>query len=1582
MAQQFVINDIYLRVNANDIEYHELRPVESMTGARDDAAVIAVSPFFMNSYYSVVLTFDLTNSVDSANLVRLATEIDHYPFLFIKSEKLASMLSGLNPDTGGYHIYGVQGYSFMQTALDQNTVVVEISLLYFNQVPLCRSWRWIKYHRDSVKFTGTKSFDGSQANQATRTDTLLREFMSTNPHGTRIVSDPVSHGDVGTYGSDVFSVRDDDVISPHMDYFKDEYIRRTNSLSSIDRSFFSVMYPEITEVPPPNKETVSLLRSAGRLESHKVSAPEIRDPEKFMNQPERPHPKEGDKVGDPQEKTVYVIWNTLSDEKGRPVSINTDGRTLEMIKIECHNNMVPRMMSGYDDPVLQYMGKGSSELTVVINSNTGLSADSQLDSSWTPSLINDSSSPAQRFMKLCSNKVRSNRSAFREYSALNVLKVDTFLTRLLPRTGFVLKQENVISSGWDSGDASQGRDRHLYQFTESYPISLLRRQRYEAERNKDSGFSMDEKLKIISECIDIRDRLERDRVQFENTKGDKSLFTRVVETVVKDGISSETWENIKVLNDNRVLFTTRHGSEFDTVIEDLRRSLLSIHSGYLERTAIDPDLGRARSLNMRHKNPSTIALMGMGYSDAQHAWGPQSNGEKDSIVRATDTAIERLIILRHGYNPIVSPVQRLLDRAMKDENVIVSDFKGQGYPDLMLEERLPLENYKDFGVYDVRKIQPFFFIRQKPYVSYKTLESMWSTASRITADDFASFDAPVGEESDPEYKVKRPDITEGDIFTTPYGEKIDLNGDTDRFTMTEKELANLLKNSYSQESGLMLPRNKEDKIDLGPPEDGEGVEIANLFDDTDLFHQSMQEMKIDIDDEDQQAAYQLRNISRFFERGMNTAFPTAKVFIVGGKESRLSFVEHDYYEVRGIVDLELITSSDDNPIDVLNMTLLNPNNVYSDPLVYNTLDPMKQRGLQIHPGTRLHVKIGYSNDINDLETVFNGVVTDVDQGDSYVLNIACEGFGRELVQVEHGDKPGDDTFWFSAKTHQIVSHMLYMPEIKHYGMLHYPDFIPKFRGRNWTTLQDVRNKRLGNFGATSAGWIKTELFLNINTDTIAKIDSSFGASLWGLVPGSGKPTFYMFSVFESTPHSVLKEMEYRHPAIVSKSLLYDTRMTYFMGTKEQLYIYRSFSKNFMSGFALSAGKRMSGGAVQSNSSIYDTLEFIRFKPSTNFHIASTNHNIIQNKLRVTSDFGTEVDIPYYNSQSDLKSGEFKYKRVKLDDNLDSVDTRLVHFGDDNSTYSMTGAHGDSAATRYGITYLRREIERMYDGSIVILGEPTMRAGDYVALFDDQRGMSGIVKVRECLHRYSAESGYTTIITPGLYAESGHLNAKRSHLFLKLFTVASMVMRGTKVQTSKILKSKDSAAYMSINANPASRRGSMSSPMSERPGLDILKIGGVETSQWIATFTEQAIIVGGIRYMLSSTGTWLAASLAEMSVATTSIRFAPAALTAGVSWLLGISSAAVASTVGIVLAVGVVIGVPLFVLFGMNKVEDKAMLRQPLKIYPLQENGLPYVGGIVGFLDNGFWESKVLNIVNTAEDAKLMLSTVKRVWFGE
>lgn len=66
--------------------------------------------------------------------------------------------------------------------------------------------------------------------------------------------------------------------------------------------------------------------------------------------------------------------------------------------------------------------------------------------------------------------------------------------------------------------------------------------------------------------------------------------------------------------------------------------------------------------------------------------------------------------------------------------------------------------------------------------------------------------------------------------------------------------------------------------------------------------------------------------------------------------------------------------------------------------------------IEIQAGMRIHLKMGYSNSLNDLRIVFNGTITELaPQANGAEISITAQGDGRELLGVINNSKNDEDT---------------------------------------------------------------------------------------------------------------------------------------------------------------------------------------------------------------------------------------------------------------------------------------------------------------------------------------------------------------------------------------------------------------------------------------------------------------------------------------------------------------------------------------------------------------------------------------------
>jgi len=312
---------------------------------------------------------------------------------------------------------------------------------------------------------------------------------------------------------------------------------------------------------------------------------------------------------------------------------------------------------------------------------------------------------------------------------------------------------------------------------------------------------------------------------------------------------------------------------------------------------------------------------------------------------------------------------------------------------------------------------------------------------------------------------------------------------------------------------------------------------------------------------------------------------------------------------------------------------------------------------------------------------------------------------------------------------------------------------------------------------------------------------------------------------------------------------------------------------------------------------------------------------------------------------------------------------------------------------YGSTYLRKELEKMYTGKILIIGNQNIKSGDYAMLEDATRGLSGIIKVRECVQHFDTELGFVTEITPGMYAESSHTDY--SMLFTKLYMGYAQVLAAATGAARKsagddyLFKSKsitlDAMGLSLLVNNDTSMLNNISSifdgsggfiPALDRAALlggtflasraaynaimkgkgivpEVLK-GAIRAGQFTVGATTGGVIRGGsfIGSLLNKAPLLANSALLSNGTKAVSGLFKIGRFFGPVGWASMIIGAYISAYI-----------------------EEKTLTRQPVRMFPLQMNGSQYVGGIWGYHEGGYWEDLKSNMLETKHSIETIWSNI-------
>jgi len=348
---------------------------------------------------------------------------------------------------------------------------------------------------------------------------------------------------------------------------------------------------------------------------------------------------------------------------------------------------------------------------------------------------------------------------------------------------------------------------------------------------------------------------------------------------------------------------------------------------------------------------------------------------------------------------------------------------------------------------------------------------------------------------------------------------------------------------------------------------------------------------------------------------MNKAFPTYKIFFIEedyGEEfnilPRLSFDE--FFGFNAVHDIKVIRSRK-VPADLCIISMSNESGKLSDTTQYNNgnLDKFYEDkneskinttqenpvdALLLRPGQRIQVRLGYDNNPENLDIVFNGQIVEVQPGK--VVQIVCQSYATELVSQVKGLHRAESITKVKDKvTSGLINYVMQAPEIVHFGNKRKNWFISMLA--SYEDLEDRANSLYGPnlnprddnvFAPQPHTYIANMALLDPSTWNEAvdiELWNGLKSMAWGAVEWGGTAAFATanpyavgtaavigagfnadklvkrygnldYKIHQTTVWDILKEMELRHPGWVASVVPYGNRMTLFFGTPDMEYWYR------------------------------------------------------------------------------------------------------------------------------------------------------------------------------------------------------------------------------------------------------------------------------------------------------------------------------------------------------------------------------------------------------------------------------------------
>lgn len=452
----------------------------------------------------------------------------------------------------------------------------------------------------------------------------------------------------------------------------------------------------------------------------------------------------------------------------------------------------------------------------------------------------------------------------------------------------------------------------------------------------------------------------------------------------------------------------------------------------------------------------------------------------------------------------------------------------------------------------------------------------------------------------------------------------------------------------------------------------------------------------------------------------------------------------------------------------------------------------EMKALFLHPGERIHLRIGYGADAAALPIVFNGTIASVDIQGS-VIRVLALGDGRELMReiaTEGQPYKNSNLFGQTVEVRNILIDMLAsrradsIPVIgplvytfSGAGLLNDSRFGIESFGRvealaGSTALQDVAsgNTSVRTFkilGMSSMQAAEGELGVNIYNSQRDSSNISIGmlplldTLTLGLSQVARNGDYIAIELKEGTVWDVFRNCQLAVLDALMSVEPFGLRSTLFFGRGHQALHYDYYD----------AGQLEALGVpdIASHIAMGGYWRIMRFKQYRQYHIAVSEWNLIANELIATSErMWNEVQsfdaegVPGNKFTFDPAIVPEERKPITFHSALSTTLMSQLSLGAESNWVSVLARLGivrSLIGERLGIAMpiravnnvsanlVREGISLMYDGSIVLAGAAEIKPNDFLFIDDSLRAMEGVVAVREVEHHFSTQHGYTTLVVP-------------------------------------------------------------------------------------------------------------------------------------------------------------------------------------------------------------------------------------------
>lgn len=415
---------------------------------------------------------------------------------------------------------------------------------------------------------------------------------------------------------------------------------------------------------------------------------------------------------------------------------------------------------------------------------------------------------------------------------------------------------------------------------------------------------------------------------------------------------------------------------------------------------------------------------------------------------------------------------------------------------------------------------------------------------------------------------------------------------------------------------------------------------------------------------------------------------------------------------------------------------------------------------KMQPGARVHLRMGYSSNAAELPIVFNGSVAEFENGE--LMTLVCQGDGVELANPH----------MFNALDFNDVEDIKYSDEF--FG---FKQFLEA-----WNSLSTPRSMLVTPLSAEGT-WIQNFIkkwssgrFFNSNPFGIVHfgdrrytdIFATDGEVEQNIYEGLSTPTWdYEKCNMNDLKTKGLSE-EYGMTEAPSVKVSLNAGFSYW----DLMHIASSLSPDFISAIA---PFQLRSTVFHGHPRFYYAYDYIQIdnkviekrKPFQQYHIYTSYNDIIENGITTSTTNIRTNAVGHYVGPSWLSSEPKTVGPLFVDIDIfpeyqksTSVNLNYEYKNSDIMPFNIPLAskivdafdwtskpNGEKTAWRATANALKDYMKEMYQGELIVLGDPAVKPFDKVTIADTYEDITGSVEVEQVVHMFSVDTGFTTSITP-------------------------------------------------------------------------------------------------------------------------------------------------------------------------------------------------------------------------------------------